>query len=40
MKINHEKSKVMLFNTAKRNDFTPKMTVEDTTLDVVEEMKL
>ena len=40
MKINHDKSKVMLFNTAKRNDFTPKMTVEDTTLDVVEEMKL
>ena len=40
MKINIEKSKVMLFNTAKTRDFSPEMKIEDDTLEVVEEMKL
>ena len=40
MKINHQKSKVMLFNTAKTNDFFPEITIGKETLDVVNEMKL
>ena len=40
MKINYQKSKVMLFNTAKINDFTPEIKIGNETLDVVNEMKL
>ena len=40
MKINHKKSKIMLFNTAKTNDFSPEITLEDETLEVVDELKL
>ena len=40
MKINHKKSKVMLFNTARTNDFTPEMKLDGVLLEVVEEMKL
>ena len=40
MKINIEKSKVMLFNSAKSRDFSPEMMIENETLEVVEEMKL
>jgi hypothetical protein len=39
MKINHKKSKVMLFNTSRNNDFCPQMKIENV-LEVVEEMKL
>ena len=40
MKINHKKSKVMLFNTAITNDFSPEMKIDGVLLEVVEEMKL
>ena len=41
MKINKEKSKIMLFNTAKKYDFIPQIYHgSDDCLDVVEEMKL
>jgi hypothetical protein len=40
MKINEEKSKVMLFNTSTINDFTPVIKINDTQLEVVEQMKL
>ena len=40
MKINHKKSKVMLFNTSRNNDFRPQMKIENVVLEVVEEMKL
>ena len=40
MKINQHKSKVMLFNTGKSNDFTPELTMDGTSLEVVEKMKL
>ena len=40
MKINVKKTKVMLFNTAKKHDFTPTMRIEDDLLEVVEEFKL
>ena len=40
MKINEEKSKLMLFNTSTVNDFTPVIKVNDRELEVVEEMKL
>ena len=40
MKINIDKSKVMLFNTSKTRDFSPELKLDNDTLDVVEEMKL
>ena len=40
MKINKEKTKIMLFNTQKIRDFTPTMFIQDNPIDVVEEMKL
>ena len=40
MKINHGKTKVMIFNNARKNDFQPKLTVSQIELEVVEEMKL
>ena len=40
MKLNKEKTKVMLFNTAKHNDFMPEISVDDEQLEVVEEFKL
>ena len=40
MKINIEKSKVMLYNTAKPRYFSPKMIIDNNTLDVVDEMKV
>jgi hypothetical protein len=40
MKVNTRKSKVMLFNNSKKNDFTPQMKIDNVTLDVVEEYKL
>ena len=40
MKINHKKSKVMLFNTSRNNEFCPQMKIEQVVLEVVEEMKL
>ena len=42
MKLNSEKTKVMLFNVAKRNDFMPEIKVKNETqnIEVVEEFKL
>ena len=40
MKINHDKSKLMLFNTSRVHDFIPAITMNGDQLDVVEEMKL
>ena len=40
MRINKDKTKVMLFNTAKNNDFTPKVNIGEEQLDVGEELKL
>ena len=40
MRINTGKSKIMLFNTSKKNDFTPEMTINNETLEVVEEFEL
>ena len=41
MKINQDKSKVMLFNTSWKYDFLPKVTIDgENNLEVVEEMKL
>ena len=41
MKINHEKTKVVLFNTARKYDFMPRLsTQKDINLEVVEEFKL
>ena len=41
MKINHEKTKVVLFNTARKYDFMPRLCIESgINLEVVEEFKL
>ena len=40
MKVNHKKSKAMLFNNAKNHDFTPALNMNNQTLEVVEEIKL
>jgi hypothetical protein len=41
MKINQEKSKVMLFNTSRTYNFQPKISIDGlNVLEVVEEMKL
>ena len=41
MKINHDKTKVVLFNTAKKYDFKPRLSIEkDINLEVVEEFIL
>ena len=41
MKINKEKSKVMIFNTSRTFDFLPRITIDGINyLEVVEEMKL
>ena len=40
MKVNHKKSKAMLFNTAKKHDFTPALNMNNQTLEVVDEIKL
>ena len=40
MKINKNKTKVMLFNTARLRDFTPKLKIDGDPIDVVEEIKL
>ena len=41
MKINQEKSKVMIFNTSRKYDFTPQISIDgENYLEVVEEMKL
>ena len=40
MKINHKKSKVMLFNTSYKNDFSPELKIDNVLLEVVKEMKL
>ena len=41
MKINEEKTKVVLFNTARKYDFTPQLIIDGSTyLDVVEEFRL
>ena len=40
MKINKEKTKAILFNNAVKYDFHPKLTLEDTQLEVVEEIRL
>ena len=40
MKINKKKTKTMLFNTATTRDFTPKLNIENETIELVEEMKL
>ena len=39
MKINENKTKVMLFNTCKKLDFTPTVSIENN-LEVVEQIKL
>ena len=40
MKINKDKSKLMLFNTKKSRDFTPKIAIKGKEIEVVEELKL
>ena len=40
MKLNKDKTKVMLFNSARQSDFMPKIEVDGQNLDVVEEFKL
>ena len=40
MKINKRKTKTMLFNTANKRDFTPRMKIGKDIIDLVEEMKL
>ena len=40
MKINHDKTKIMLFNPGKKHDFQPKIEMEGLKLDVVDQMKL
>ena len=40
MKINKQKTKVMLFNTAKKRDFTPQLVIDNEIIEVVEEIKL
>ena len=40
MKLNKDKTKVMLFNSAKQSDFMPEIVVGDENLEVVEEFKL
>ena len=41
MKFNHNKSKVMLFNTSRKYDFMPQITFDgENYLEVVEEIKL
>ena len=37
---NKDKTKVMLFNTAKQSDFMPEIAVDGENLEVVEEFKL
>ena len=39
-KVNHKKSKVMLFNTSRKYDFTQALTINKNKLEVVEELKL
>ena len=40
MKLNKDKTKVMLFNSARQKDFMPKIEVDGLNLEVVEEFKL
>ena len=40
MKVNKKKTKIMLFNNAKKNDFTPVMKLDNELLEVSEEIKL
>ena len=40
MKVNQKKFKIMLFNTARKHDFTPTLKINDEQLEVVEEIKL
>ena len=40
MRVNRKKTKVMLFNTAKKQDFTPTLTINNELLEVTEEIKL
>ena len=40
VKVNQKKSKVMLFNTAKKHDFIPALCIDNEALEVVEEIKL
>ena len=41
MKINCKKTKAILFNSSRNNDFLPKLTIENNQeLEVVEELKL
>ena len=39
-KINEQKTKLMLFNTSKTNDFHPEMKIDGVRIEVVEQMKL
>ena len=39
MRINHAKTKIMLFNSAKKHDFQPELSMEGVKLEVVEKMK-
>ena len=40
MKVNKKKSQAMLFNTARKHDFTPTLILDNELLEVVEEIKL
>ena len=40
MKINKKKTKSMFFNSARTRDFTPKLNINNETIELVEEMKL
>ena len=40
MKVNKKKTKLMLFNTSKKNDFTPALKIDGEMLEVTEEIKL
>ena len=40
MKVNKKKTKVMLFNSARKRDFTPRLKLENSDIEVVEQLKL
>ena len=40
MKVNKHKTKLMLFNSARKRDFTPKLKLEDSDIEVVDQLKL
>ena len=39
MRINKQKTKAMIFNTAKKRDFTPQLVIDNEPIEVVEDIK-